>query len=115
MKLRMWGEWSEYVELPSALFSRVCGSDVCWLHWQEYTREAILWKQLKHRNVLPFLGLYYLDKNKRRLCLVSPWMENGNLVQYLKKQRRNEPGGKPDRRKILLVRILVVLLQQKWL
>jgi serine/threonine protein kinase len=35
-------------------------------------------------NLLPFLGIYYLDK---RLCLVSPWMENGNVMEFL----RNEP------------------------
>ncbi|KAG7091121.1 hypothetical protein E1B28_010175 [Marasmius oreades] len=51
---------------------------------EQYTREALLWRQLKHPNVLPFMGLYYLDASRRRLCLVCPWMENGNLVQYLK-------------------------------
>ncbi|KAL0574297.1 Rho guanine nucleotide exchange factor [Marasmius crinis-equi] len=57
---------------------------------KEYTREAILWRQLKHQNILPFLGLYYLDENKRRLCLVSPWVENGNLVQYLKNRKHGQ-------------------------
>ncbi|KAK1228999.1 hypothetical protein PQX77_007952 [Marasmius sp. AFHP31] len=50
----------------------------------EYLREAIVWKQLDHPNVLPFLGIYYLDHTRQRICLVSPWMEHGNLVQYLK-------------------------------
>ncbi|KAK1236027.1 Rho guanine nucleotide exchange factor, partial [Marasmius sp. AFHP31] len=53
----------------------------------EYLREAIVWKQVKHPNVLPFLGIYYLDDTRQRICLVSPWMERGNLVQYL----RNTP------------------------
>ncbi|KAJ7794346.1 kinase-like domain-containing protein, partial [Mycena olivaceomarginata] len=51
---------------------------------QQFGREALIWQQLSHPNVLPFLGLYTLDG---RLCLVSPWMENGHLQQYLKKAR----------------------------
>ncbi|KAF9262257.1 kinase-like protein [Marasmius fiardii PR-910] len=50
----------------------------------EYVREAIVWQQLKHPNVLPFLGIYYLDEHRKQLCLVSPWMERGNLVTFLK-------------------------------
>ncbi|THU93880.1 kinase-like protein [Dendrothele bispora CBS 962.96] len=49
-----------------------------------FLKEAILWRQLDHPNVLPFLGLYFLDTSKQRVCLISPWMENGNLTQYLK-------------------------------
>ncbi|KAK1228990.1 hypothetical protein PQX77_007965 [Marasmius sp. AFHP31] len=51
---------------------------------QEYMREAIVWQQLHHPNLLPFMGLYYLDKAREQLCLVSPWMDRGNLVRYLK-------------------------------
>ncbi|KAJ8080052.1 hypothetical protein PM082_016879 [Marasmius tenuissimus] len=49
-----------------------------------YLREAIVWKQLRHPNLLPFLGIYYLDDTREEICLVSPWMDRGNLVQYLK-------------------------------
>ncbi|KAJ7139296.1 hypothetical protein C8R44DRAFT_693749 [Mycena epipterygia] len=48
---------------------------------KEFGREAVLWRQLSHPNLLPFFGLYYLDT---RLCLVSPWMEHGHLLQFLK-------------------------------
>ncbi|KAJ7043120.1 kinase-like domain-containing protein, partial [Mycena alexandri] len=51
---------------------------------KEFSREALIWRQLCHPNLLPFFGVYYLDS---RLCLVSPWMENGNIVDFL----RNEP------------------------
>ncbi|KAF8145044.1 kinase-like protein, partial [Mycena galopus ATCC 62051] len=37
---------------------------------------------LSHPNLLPFFGMYYLDN---RLCLISPWMENGHVMQFLKK------------------------------
>ncbi|THU78891.1 kinase-like protein, partial [Dendrothele bispora CBS 962.96] len=60
---------------------------------KEFLKEAILWRQLDHPNVLPFLGLYFLDTSKQRVCLISPWMENGNLTQYLKKN----PQGSTDR------------------
>ncbi|KAF7345070.1 Protein kinase domain-containing protein [Mycena venus] len=48
---------------------------------KEFGREALIWRQLSHPNLLPFFGLYTLDG---RLSLVSPWMENGHLQQYLK-------------------------------
>ncbi|KAJ7831167.1 kinase-like domain-containing protein, partial [Mycena leptocephala] len=46
----------------------------------KFSREALIWRQLAHPNVLPFFGVYYLDT---RLCLVSPWMENGNIMKFL--------------------------------
>ncbi|KAJ7065053.1 kinase-like domain-containing protein, partial [Mycena amicta] len=46
-----------------------------------FGREALIWRQLSHPNVLPFFGLYYLDS---RLCLVSPWMADGHVLEYLK-------------------------------
>ncbi|KAL0070068.1 hypothetical protein AAF712_002965 [Marasmius tenuissimus] len=50
-----------------------------------HLREAILWGQLKHPNLLPFLGMYYLDGSKRDVCLVSPYLASGNLTRYLKR------------------------------
>ncbi|KAF7354921.1 Protein kinase domain-containing protein [Mycena sanguinolenta] len=43
-------------------------------------REALIWRQLSHPNLLPFFGLYKLED---RLCLISPWMENGDLRLFL--------------------------------
>ncbi|KAF9260005.1 hypothetical protein L218DRAFT_932993 [Marasmius fiardii PR-910] len=51
---------------------------------KDYMQEAVIWRQLNHQNVLPFMGAYYLDSEQKQLALVSPWMERGNLVQYLK-------------------------------
>jgi len=44
--------------------------------------ELTLWAHLQHENILPFYGTY-LDPPTQRICLVSPWMENGNLRDYL--------------------------------
>ncbi|KAJ7873721.1 kinase-like domain-containing protein, partial [Mycena leptocephala] len=46
----------------------------------KFGREALIWRQLAHPNILPFFGVYYLET---RLCLVSPWMENGNIMKFL--------------------------------
>ncbi|KAJ7088668.1 kinase-like domain-containing protein [Mycena epipterygia] len=53
---------------------------------KEFGREALIWRQLCHPNLLPFFGLYYLEN---RLCLVSPWMENGNILQFLSKDSQS--------------------------
>ncbi|KAL1735313.1 kinase-like domain-containing protein, partial [Schizophyllum commune] len=52
---------------------------------QEFTKEALIWRQLNHPNVLPFYGVYYMDDARSMLCLVSPWMEHGHVMEYLKK------------------------------
>ncbi|KAJ7493809.1 kinase-like domain-containing protein [Mycena latifolia] len=61
---------------------------------KQFGREALIWRQLSHPNLLPFYGLYYLES---RLCLVSPWMENGHVLEFLK----NAPAG-TDRLSLIL-------------
>lgn len=58
----------------------------CYIYLQAFGREALIWRQLSHPNLLPFFGLYYVDS---RLCLVSPWMENGHLLQFLRHTSTN--------------------------
>ena len=67
-----------------------------------FSREAVLWGQLSHSNLLPFYGIYRLEDTHRRICLVSPWMENGNVNDFLEKE--------PDFPRISLVRPKVQLL-----
>ena len=52
----------------------------------------VLWKQLRHPNVLPFYGAYMVDQ----FGMVSPWMENGNIVQFT--------GKNPEVNRLRLVR-----------
>ncbi|KAJ7267286.1 kinase-like domain-containing protein [Mycena rebaudengoi] len=54
---------------------------------KDFGREALIWRQLSHPNLLPFFGLYYWDE---RLCLVSPWMENGNILEFLRRTSASE-------------------------
>lgn len=51
--------------------------------YQSFSREAILWSRLSHPNVLPFYGIFHLKTMQRRFCLVSPWMDNGTLNEFL--------------------------------
>ncbi|KAF5355815.1 hypothetical protein D9756_003687 [Leucocoprinus leucothites] len=53
------------------------------LKHQIFVKEAMLWGQLHHPNIAPFYGIYHLDESRGRICLVSPWMERGSLIDYL--------------------------------
>lgn len=46
-----------------------------------FCQEALVWRQLRHPNVLPFLGVSE-DLFTPRYCLISPWMVNGNIMSY---------------------------------
>ncbi|KAJ6457344.1 kinase-like domain-containing protein [Mycena sanguinolenta] len=58
------------------------GSDLRALRLK-FCREALVWKELCHPYILPFLGI---EENSfpSRLCMVSPWMEHGTVLNYLK-------------------------------
>ncbi|KAF5351067.1 hypothetical protein D9756_008439 [Leucocoprinus leucothites] len=46
--------------------------------------EFALWAHMSHPNVLPFYGVHLSKEETQRICIVSPWMEAGNLAEYLK-------------------------------
>ena len=52
------------------------------LQWKELYKEAIIWTQLKHENIVSLFGIC---KNilGGRAALILPWMKNGNLADYL--------------------------------
>ena len=56
---------------------------------QRFMREASIWSELHHPNILPFLGT--ADLPDLDTCLVSPWMFYGNCVHYLEKQTNVGP------------------------
>uniref|UniRef100_A0A0W0FW06 Protein kinase domain-containing protein n=1 Tax=Moniliophthora roreri TaxID=221103 RepID=A0A0W0FW06_MONRR len=49
----------------------------------QFCHEALIWRQLKHPNVLPFLGVNTAIFAPG-FCLISPWMDNGDIITYLK-------------------------------
>ncbi|KAG6824397.1 hypothetical protein H0H92_006974 [Tricholoma furcatifolium] len=48
---------------------------------KQMSKEAILWAQLSHPNVLTIYGVFFFQKKP---CIVSPWMDDGNVNVYLK-------------------------------
>ena len=63
---------------------------------QAFFKEALLWGHLSHPNILPFYGIYHVEDTYGRISFVSPWMENGNVTEYLKRH--------PLANRLLLVR-----------
>ncbi|KAF8597273.1 kinase-like protein, partial [Ceratobasidium sp. AG-I] len=44
-------------------------------------RELHTWSKLRHTNILDILGLAVFRNDK--LAMISPWMRNGNVMQYI--------------------------------
>ncbi|KAJ7193806.1 kinase-like domain-containing protein, partial [Mycena pura] len=53
----------------------------------KFCREAVIWKNLRHRFILPFLGVDRVTFSPF-LCMVSPWMKNGTILKYLSESAR---------------------------
>ena len=60
------------------LFMRQCADTPM----QRLCREVVTWKFLHHPNVLPLMGVTMVG---RRFEMVSKWMENGNVNEFLEK------------------------------
>jgi serine/threonine-protein kinase TNNI3K len=49
---------------------------------QKFFHEALVWRNLKHPFILPFIGID-CETFLSSLCMVSPWMEGGTVLKYL--------------------------------
>ena len=49
---------------------------------QAFCKEVALWKRISHPNITPFLGV---SETPGPLYMVSEWMPNGNVRQYIAK------------------------------
>ncbi|KAL4257574.1 Protein kinase domain-containing protein [Pleurotus pulmonarius] len=49
-------------------------------------REALLWKRVRHKYVLPFLGIDGTSRSPS-ICLLSPWMTNGTIRDFMKENK----------------------------
>ena len=47
---------------------------------QKFCKEVMTWKTLRHPNVLTLLGVTMED---RRFAMVSEWMVNGNIKEFI--------------------------------
>ncbi|KAF7373444.1 Kinase-like protein [Mycena sanguinolenta] len=75
---------ASYNEKPVALkrmryFLR--GAELRHVHLK-FCREALVWKDLRHPNILAFLGIDR-DSFPSTLSMGSPWMEHGTILNYL--------------------------------
>jgi hypothetical protein len=52
---------------------------------QMFCKEALIWRQLRHPYILPFIGI---DAETFRpfLCMVSPWLPHGNVLKYMERE-----------------------------
>ncbi|KAI0946591.1 hypothetical protein AcW1_010020 [Taiwanofungus camphoratus] len=53
---------------------------------KRFCKEAIVWKYLDHRNIATLLGVN-VSLFPGNVCMVSPWMENGDISAYLCKNQ----------------------------
>ena len=51
---------------------------------QKFRREVIAWRHLRHPNILPFIGV---NLERRRFAMVSEWMDNGNIREFVEKKK----------------------------
>ena len=68
---------------------------------QAFYQEAVMWKRLKHPNIIPLLGITIFPQ----LQLVSEWMTGGDLPGYIKEN--------PSSDRLGLVSIPFVVLIQR--
>jgi len=52
---------------------------------QRFCREGVAWRHLQHPNILPLLGV---TVGENRFALVSEWMENGNINEFIERNQR---------------------------
>ena len=71
----------------STILSARCSDYMLRNQTQRFCKEVVTWKHLRHQNILPLLGATMRDN---RLCLVSEWMDQGNINDYLKPRERAE-------------------------
>ncbi|KAG7100175.1 hypothetical protein E1B28_001954 [Marasmius oreades] len=57
--------------------------------FRAFYKEALLWTQLDHPNLLPFLGVN-ITKFSGRFCLVSPWRVNGEITNFLRENPKHD-------------------------
>ncbi|KAJ3551343.1 hypothetical protein NP233_g13098 [Leucocoprinus birnbaumii] len=48
-----------------------------------HMRELLLWIYMRHPQILPLYSIFTLNTPRFAIGLVSPWIDNGNLAEYL--------------------------------
>jgi hypothetical protein len=70
-------------QLISVLYLMCCVS-------QDFCKEGLLWRQLSHPNVLPFIGVDgNIDGDSPSFSMISPWMKRGTVMTYVRSSQYN--------------------------
>ncbi|KZV81289.1 kinase-like protein [Exidia glandulosa HHB12029] len=93
------------VQIVAVKVVQVCGRDSHRV-LKRLRRELHIWSRLKHRNILPIIGIYRQWDDTP--SLVSPWCAYGNVCKYIDRQHA---GGAPSQRITLTLDMLDQLLE----
>jgi hypothetical protein len=50
---------------------------------EKFSKEAPVWRYLKHKNIVEFLGVDSTTFPSPAYAMVSPWMEQGSVLKYV--------------------------------
>ena len=56
--------------------------------FQRFAKEVVGWKWLRHENILPFVGVTSIPSS---FSMVSAWMENGDIMRFLRTTPNQNP------------------------
>ena len=55
---------------------------------QQFCKEVVIWKNLSHPNILPFIGAALAtEPNSEKYEIVSEFMENGNIINFMERNQ----------------------------
>ena len=53
---------------------------------QQFCKEVVIWKNLSHPNILPFIGAALAtEPNSEKYEIVSEFMKNGNIMRFMER------------------------------
>ncbi|KAJ7689637.1 kinase-like domain-containing protein [Mycena rosella] len=52
--------------------------------FKSFAKEVLIWRQLRHPNILFLLGIN-VEEFYPSFCLISPWLAQGTILEFLKK------------------------------
>ncbi|TDL22584.1 kinase-like protein [Rickenella mellea] len=69
---------------------RIFGPETeCAKIFKEFSKEAMIWRQFDHPHILPFHGCCG-DLFTPLYAFISPWMENGDMISFLKQNTHTD-------------------------
>ncbi|KAJ6556942.1 hypothetical protein B0H10DRAFT_1967479 [Mycena sp. CBHHK59/15] len=76
------GEYVEVALKVLRIFEDQSDEERLLLH-SKFTKEALVWHSLKHKNIVPFLGVDSTTFPSPARAMASPWMPLGSVLKYM--------------------------------